>query len=211
MLRPYYIQLQLTSMSIKRLFKHKVLITILVSLVVVVIAVVIVYGQLNKPTSVSLNSDTKSSSQEPTYNIDLTPVHKSDAYVSFDYPRGMTLKSTALVSANSLDDYVFTAKDTYSWNLGIDISTIPEGQLSQSASYSYRHENPSEYSQQDETENGRPVVIMSDNNFGSGFSKVAYLLNGSQLATVSLLGDDPKGSAPLQTTLNMVLDSWHWQ
>jgi len=198
-------------MSIKRVLKGKIFMTLVVLVIIIVIGLVVVFDLLNGPRSVDLSSSTKSSSSALTYKIDLTPIRKSDSYVSFNYPKGMTLKTTDLVSQNSVDDYVFIAKDVYSWDLSIDISTVPEGQLSQSSSYKYRQENPAEYSQQTETVNGRSVVIMTDNNFGNGFSKVAYLVNGGQLATVSLLGDDSNGVGPLMTTFNMVLDSWQWQ
>jgi hypothetical protein len=170
-----------------------------------------IYTFMNKPVTVSLKSSGKKSNYNASYNINLTPTLINDSLTSFDYPKGLSLQSRVSAGKLSVDDYIFGVKDTYNWTLVVDISTLPEGQLSELSSYTLRQDNPSEFSQVNETINGRPVIIFNDNDFNNGFSKVAYIVDGNNVATISLVGDDSSGINPLIKTFNMVIDSWQWR
>ncbi len=193
-----------------RLANHKILIISLLVIILLIIAGIKGYSNLTKPTSIKLAVSSKQN-LPASYNIGLTPVLKTDAYVSFYYPEGLSLISTAKMLPTSVDDYFFTAKDVYLWRLGIDISSIPGGQLSQLSSYAIRLNNPNEFKQTVENINGQTITIMSDSQYAGSFSKVAYMTNGNLVASVSLTGGDSQGGAPLELAFNNVIARWKWR
>ncbi|HEY1645782.1 MAG TPA: hypothetical protein VGF75_05435 [Candidatus Saccharimonadales bacterium] len=192
----------------KRKLKKRYLI-IPTILVLIIIAVIYFVQILTKPVTASVSVSQKTVSSSLIYNIDLTPVLQSGQYASFDYPKGVRLYSSSLNDqANSLESYSYYVKDTYSWTLAIDVTLSTTG-LDGLSAYQIRTDNP-EYSAADQTINGQPVVIFTDNTFTTGFEKVAFFSRGNEVATVSLIGNDSSGLKPLITTFNMVLNSWIW-
>lgn len=191
----------------KRLLKHKVFFFGSLFVFIVLVALVMVYHQLNSSVSVPLTTTTTSDGTQ--YDINLSPKVISDKYVTFKYPKGLILKSNNLAGVNSVDTYAFSVKDIYSWSLGIDIATAPGASITNLSSYIYRAENPATYTLSKEVVGAMPVSIITDTTF-SGFSKVAYISNGTYVATISLIGADSAGNAPLAATFNMVLNSWQW-
>ena len=181
----------------------------LLIVIFLIIAAVIFAQKLTKPYSTAAKISQTSSTQL-TYSIDLSPINHSDHYVTYNYPKGLHLKSSSLIGPTSVDDNLYFAKDIYSWQLAIDIASTPTGQINQTSSYQFRKDNPQEYKEKTEKINGQIVDVMTDSYFDNGFSKVAYLTHGDLVATVSLIGNDSSGSQPLVTTFNMVLNSWQW-
>ena len=101
-------------------------------------------------------------------------------------------------------------KDIETWVLAITLSNDAAGTLTSSSDYQTRINNPSEFTQTSQTFKGYPVVIFTDNN-AADYSKTAFILRGNLLATISLRGGDKAGNQPLQTSLNMILNSWNWK
>jgi hypothetical protein len=185
--------------------------TLLSGLLVIVAGVIIgksFVSRLNQPTSGTITTSTPHSGQAE-YNVNLTPKPKVGKYASFNYPAGMTLKNSATIATPGVEELVFTARDTTAWLLAIDVSMPRGGLLISDSGYADRLNSPSLYQESQVTINGQSVIIMTDKSAAS-FSKVAYLMHGPFLATVSLTGNDATGTTPLQTTLNMVLSSWIW-
>jgi hypothetical protein len=194
----------------KKVISHKFILGLVIFIFIGLIILVLTYNKLTGPSSVTAKQTLTTKLSEQQYDINLTPVLVTDKYVSFDYPKGMILRSTALNSQNSVDDYVFFAKDIYSWTLAIDIATAPDGSVTQTSSFIYRTENPQEYIESENTINGNKTYIFSDSEFSNGFSKVAFFPHGNFVATVALTGDDSRGVGPLEQAFSLVVDSWYW-
>jgi len=178
-------------------------------IVVLILITAYIFSRLNHPVTAQVKA-TQWQASSTAYNIDLTPTPMVGSYVSFDYPRGLHLVSTALVSVPSVEDFTYYAKDISSWTLAIDIARTPTGVLTESSSYTLRKDNPQAYSESFTTVNGQSTTVMTDTTVVDGFSKVAYLTHGNLVATVSLIGNDAAGTQPLQITFAMVLNSWRW-
>lgn len=188
--------------------RKKIVVSASLLLVIVIIVVIrLILSIINQPVTAPLVAGSSSKNQS-AYQIDLTPKLKTGKYVSFDYPVGLNVDPSQ-VTGPTLESFNFTAQDVESWTLAINISTTRFGQLTDSTAYTYRKNNPTIYSESHETLNSQLIDVMTDKQ-DSGFSKVAFVLHGKQLATISLMGDDTTGTQPLQTTFAMVLNSLHW-
>jgi hypothetical protein len=153
----------------------------------------------------------KATSSVTTYSMELSPKAQVGQYASFDYPKGLSpQKPASTITPPILQQYDFVGRDIETWILVTSVANLPSGQLSNDSSYTLRASNPSTYSRSSESVNGQSVIIMTDMT-AAGFSKIAFMVHGDQVGTVSLTGDDQAGSQPLQTAFNMTLDSWHWQ
>lgn len=166
----------------------------------------IVISQLNQPVSGVIT--TGPSPVKTGYSIDLTPKKQTGKYVTFDYPSGLTPHKPGPVTAPDLETFTYSARDTTSWLLAVDVSMPRGGLLSEDSGYALRKNNPATYQASSITINKQPVIIMSDKTLS--FSKVAYVMHGPLLATVALKGDDASGTQPLSTSLTMVLSSLKW-
>jgi hypothetical protein len=100
--------------------------------------------------------------------------------------------------------------DIESWHLAITINHLPEPLLTEDSGYLMRKDNPSRYRMSTVSDNGNRFVVMTDTQV-TDFGEVAFILHGSMSANISLVGDNPAGSTPLQNTLQAILASWRWQ
>lgn len=196
-------------MGFKLSKKRYKLLAFFLFLIIVVLVASFFISRINRPVTNSVSASLGSIDSD-YYNIDLSPVKYTGIYVSFDSPKGLPLTSRSLISSISVEDFTFYVKDVYSWTLAIDIIKASGGQLSQSSSYTLRKNNPAQYSESIQVFNGNHADVMTDKSFTQGFSKVAYLTRGGLIGIVSLIGDDTSGVTPLNTTFDMVLNSWQW-
>lgn len=166
---------------------------------------------LSQPSSGTITTPQQSvaTAQTASASINMTPAVQTCPYATYEYPSGMTTQASNPNVGPTLANFNYVYKDIESWNLAVAVNSDPTGQVASDSGYQYRKENPNIYQASQITVDGQTVPIMTDITAG-GFSKVAYLIHGSYLATVSLLGDDSSGSAPLQATLSMILNSWKW-
>jgi hypothetical protein len=174
--------------------------------VAVIAAGAIVLPRLNQPVS-GVISVTDSASKTG-YTVNLTAKKVTGKQVSFDYPSGLTPQKADSAAAPNLETFKFSARDVTTWLLGVDVSMPRGGSLNGDSGFSYRLANPTIYQESHITVNNQPVDIMTDKTVN--FGKVAYVLNGPLLVTVSLYGDDAQGPQPLQTSFMMVLNSLRW-
>lgn len=189
--------------------KHIIKISILLVFgIAIVIGISLIYRQINQPAVATLTEGQAIKSQTPSYNIGLTPKLVSGKYVSFDYPTGLTSKPGQLAGP-IVEDFVFNARDIGYWTLAIEISKLSGGDLMNNSSYTLRKNMPPQYSESHVVAKGQSVDIMTDTT-ADGFNEVAFIIHNNLLATVALSGKDAVGTQPLQTTLNMVLNSLHW-
>jgi hypothetical protein len=162
---------------------------------------------LSQPASGTITSQTQQAASSQYY-IDLVPKPISGKYVALDYPAGLTPKTPDSFATPELEEFEFTAKDTTSWLLAVDISQPRAGLLTNDSGYAYRLSHPKFYQASQTTANGQTVIIMADRS--ANFNQVAYVMHGPLLATIALSGGDAAGLQPLQTTLNMVLSALRW-
>jgi hypothetical protein len=148
-------------------------------------------------------------SDQSSYSIDLSPITYKDAFVAFNYPKGLSQKPSYPLSATEVDIIEFGARDVLSWTLSIDLTSTGSKPLSDDSSYTFRLDQPSIYKLSTLNMGDQAIPVMTD-TAADGFSEVAFLQHDNLRATVSLVGDDASGLTPLQTTWNMILDSWHW-
>lgn len=186
------------------------LITVSTLFIIVALLLWLIFSKLNKPNTSTVTIKQAQNSSPIKYNIDLTPTLISGKYISFDHPLGLPLKTTALVSPISVESFNFYVKDVYSWTMIVDVSNLPGGDITKNASYSLRKDTPSQYSELNEVINKQTYYIFTDNSFSDGFSKTAFVVHGNLIASISLIGNDTKGTQPLKTTFNMVLNSLTW-
>ena len=178
----------------------------------VVVLIVVIAGyliaKLNGPSQGVINNPTGTS--KPQAAIDMTPTPGGGLYASFNYPAALTqvVSSHNTATPNTVT-YSYTRQDVESWDLEIVIFVNPSGQLTNDSAYTYRKMHPQEFQDTQTVINGQNIDVMTD-KAAPGFSKLAFLIHGKYQATVSLYGNDADGTAGLQATFNMVLQSWHW-
>ena len=180
--------------------------SLIVIIVVATIAVRVFISRLDQPVSGVIT--TGPSPIKTGYSVDLTPKKQTGKYITFDYPSGLTPDKPSPVTAPDLESFIYSARDTTSWLLAVDVSMPRGGLLSEDSGYALRKNNPGTYQSSSVTINHLPVIIMSDKTLS--FGKVAYLMHGPLLASVVLKGDDAGGTQPLTTSLMMVLNSLKW-
>lgn len=162
--------------------------------------------RLNQPVSGVIT--TSNNPAKTGYDINLKPKKITGKYVSFSYPAGLAPKKTASATAPNVETFDFSAHDVTTWLLAVNVSVLKGGTLSGDSGFTYRQANPGTYQESHLTVNSQPVDVMTDKT--ANFSKVAYLIHGPQLVTVSLYGDDAQGTQSLQTSFMMVLNSLRW-
>ena len=141
---------------------------------------------------------------------DMTPVAMTGAYASFTYPKCLNAVATQSPASPVLASYDLVHQDIQTWNLAITILDVPSGSIADNNAYHFRKVNPNRFSESQTVVNGTTVHVMTD-KMANGFNGVAFLVRGQHQAVVSLNGDDTTGLHDLQSTLQMVLSSWHWR
>lgn len=185
----------------------KILTSIVLVVAVAIIVIIIADHFMNTPSNGSINVGT--GSLTTVSPINMTPKLVTTSYVSFDYPSGMKVAVAQQPSPPVLGNYDYSFKDFESWQLNISIISVPHGLLSNNSAYQLRKANPETYQETHEVLGSNNVDVMTDVT-SSGFSKVAFLVDGPYQATISLEGNDQSGTSSLEATFNMVLSSWHW-
>ena len=141
--------------------------------------------------------------------LDMTPVSARNNYATFRRPRGMMAMRSQTLHGSEVAVHNWKHNDIQTWRLAILIIDVPSYKMTDNNAYLFRKLNPSRFHESLVLVRGQPVPVMTDVS-ANGFSKVGFLRSGRYQAVVSLCGDDPRGQADLQSTLAMVLDSWHW-
>ena len=187
--------------------KRKLVIIGVVIAIVALGAVFEIASKLNKPAQGTIS--VSNSAQSAQTAIDLTPTPGGGRYASFSYPAALHQVANSQIVTPVVAIYDFSHSDVESWNLAIEILQIPSGRLADNTSYQLRKIKSQQYQESHVVINNQTIDIMTDKTVG-GFSQVAFLVHGPYQATVSLYGDDSSGVGSLQSTFNMVLQTWHW-
>lgn len=196
-------------MSIKLTKKRKILFLILILMVAVFGFMVLLLRNLfDSPSQGVITGNVTSSSQKSEFNQ--KPTYYSNKFVSFNYPASLSEVPSPKIVSPVIANASFKYPDIQTWYLNIDILNVPAGDLASNNSYEFRKINPNIYQQSTLNINGEPVIVMTDKS-SSTYSKVAFLVNGTYQATISLTGDDLSGDQYLDATMVQVLSSWKWQ
>lgn len=138
-----------------------------------------------------------------------TPVAVHNAYFSFTYPAAMHTYPVQRLSAPELANYSYGYSDIESWQLSVTDQTLVESSLTQDSAYIFRTQHPTQYQLSSLTINGQQVPVMTDTK-ASGFSKLAFLLHGSDVVHISLYGNDTSGTTVLNNVFVQILNSIKW-
>jgi hypothetical protein len=138
-----------------------------------------------------------------------SPVLIEGEYASFMYPQALTVLPTTAVSPPVLAEYQYSYKDVESWRLSVTVLQLSQPSLIADNSYQFRTLDPTRYIQTTQNIDGQTYVVMSDTQAG-GFSQIAYTLHGTQVAEISLYGDNVPGTHLLESIFRSVLGSWQW-
>jgi hypothetical protein len=191
----------------KHVSKKRIVLGLFLLIIVTIVALIflVVVPGLSKPVSGTITTKTVRSD---IVSIDLSPVEKVSKYISYDYPKGMTPQPQSPIASPYLQEDSYHAADTQTWILVVTVSNPPGAVVTGDSGFAFRVSNPTIYKQSSETVNGQKVIIMTDTT--ENFGKIAYIMHGSELATISLYGSDNAGPAPLQSAFNQTVASLHW-
>ncbi|HEV2403110.1 MAG TPA: hypothetical protein VGS08_02825 [Candidatus Saccharimonadales bacterium] len=167
-----------------------------------------VYRVISKPAFGTIALPKVSNSSTPA--VSMKPVTIMGPYQSFDYPDLLAVEPNSPLVYPVVAMYNYTYRDVQTWDLAIEIYKISSGSFSSNSAYLYRKEHPQIFAESQKIIGDQSADIMTDTSVGD-FSKLAFLSNGKYQATISLIGDDPAGTANLQNTFDMVLRTWKWR
>lgn len=138
-----------------------------------------------------------------------TMVAEQGKYASFNYPSYFTPQKSEPAISPVLTNYNYLRSQIGSWQLAIQISSLSTGNLDDNGGYHYRKVTPSQYVFTTQTINGKGVPFITDKTQG-GYNQVAYINNGSKVASVSLMGSSAQDTDKLNEALKSILSSWQW-
>lgn len=157
-----------------------------------------------------IDGNVAAQSMESVSAIDLTPTTATNNYATFTYPRNMITRKSQVPHYPVLASYNLTYQTLAPWSLAISIIRVPTGNLADNNAYRFRLINPQTFVRTQIKLKDKTATIMTDESAG-GYARVGFLVHGQYQAVISLTGEDRSNMADLQSTLNMVLGSWHWQ
>lgn len=194
-------------MSYKRLAKR---LAILVCFASVLVFGYVFVKYLSTPSqSQILASGATASSTSSISMFNNTPVAVHNPYFSFTYPVAMHAYAAQTLKPPVLAAYSYGYRDIESWQLAVSAQTLTQSSLANDSSYEFRLQHPDQYQRSTLSIHGQPVTVMTDAN-ADGFSKVAYILHGSDVLHVSLYGNDTYGTSTLSSVFMQVLNSVAW-
>ncbi len=177
-------------------------------LAIVIVAAIIGVKQViggSAEGTITTTGTTQQAAAEPA----TTMVAEQGKYASFNYPSYFTPQKSEPAITPVLVNYNYIKSQIGSWQLAIQISSLSTGNLDDNGSYHYRKITPSQYVFTTQTVNGKSVPFVTDKTLG-GYNQVAYLTNGSKVASVSLLGSNGQDTAKMDEALKSILASWQW-
>ena len=167
--------------------KRVTAIAIVGAIVILLVGLKIVSSAFNAPVHGTISTTATKSTPTVQATINLRPKTATGTYAHFNYPSGLTKDKSNAITPPVVAIYDFSYRDIESWDLAISIAIIPSGQLSDNNAYQFRKINPSTYQASQLVLNHTAIPVMTDKTV-SGFSKVAFLIQGQYQATHFLTG-----------------------
>jgi hypothetical protein len=178
-------------------------------ILIVVFVINSIISNLNSPVSGKVTVGNDTAHPNTTIRVNLKPKLQNGTFVSFYYPTGLSPRPTNNpITAPDLENYTYRVADITSWLLSVNISILKGATLSGDSGYLLRFNDPATYKESTVSANNQSYTVFSDQN--AAFSKVAYIIHGNKLASITLSGDDNAGTKPLDTSFMMVLNSLTW-
>lgn len=151
---------------------------------------------------------------KPVYQASSVPTTEQVTFTgkkfSFTYPNHFTASTTSAPKPPILESYVLLKRSTLSWQLAIQIESLPSGNFSDSGAYHFRQVHPERFSEVRAVANGMPVRVMTDKEATGSFAKNAFLVHNNILASVSLVGGSTADRDAMQADFDNVLSTWKW-
>jgi len=189
--------------------KKRKLKVLAISILLILIAIVVIKIKLGGSSNgITVASKPAGTSTSPTFNF--TPMLVNGKYASFSYPVSLVPTTGQKLSGAILEAYTYDYRDIETWLLAISVNQLHYSDLSQDSGYELRVLNPSQYKKSEATFGKNQYIIMTDTT-ASGFSEIAFSLNGDMSGDISLYGDDTLGTQNLVKTFDMVLNTWKWE
>lgn len=177
---------------------------------VIAIATTVVILRLSAPVEGTLlNAAVVQDTKSKQLIFDFTPKTIIGSYVSFTVPVSLKVAPNSKLVGPVIEMHNLTYRDVETWNLAIQILSVPSGRITDNSSYTFAKAHPDLYQESHMTIGDQSILTMTDKTVG-GFKKIAFLMHGTHQAVISLYGDDASGNDKLQSTLNMIISSWQW-
>jgi hypothetical protein len=155
--------------------------------------------------SISVAQPAKKELAEPT-----ALVAERGTYASFNYPAVLQPVKNETAVSPVLTNYSYVKSQFGSWQLSIQISTLPTGNLNDNGSYHYRKSVPGQYIFTSQIIKDKAIPLVTDKTSGA-FNRVAYLVGSGKVATVSLMGGNGQDEERMNEALQTILSSWQWR
>ena len=190
--------------------KKKKVIFLLVGLFVILLCLYLINSYINAPSQGQVITSPVSATNSNSGSFNWAPTKYTDKYISFQYPSALANSPVKNSNPTIIDLTRFSYSDLRTWLLTIEVVNVPSGSLEDNSAYKSREINPVNYQLVKLLINGQNLPIYVDKTTDN-FNKVAFLVNGTRQATVSLTGNDSVSNNNLQNTLLLVHSSWQWQ
>lgn len=192
-------------MSKNKIITLGVFATLLIGLL---IGINLILSNLNSPVSGKIKTANDTVHPDTTIKVSLKPKTQVGKYVTFNYSSGLTPRPATAIYPPDIENFSYKAADITSWLLAVNISIPRGGLMSSDSGFALRIADTATYKKSTASIKGNIYTIFTDQS--AAFSKVAYTMNGSKLASITLTGDDTTGTKPLQDSFDMVLNSLTW-
>jgi hypothetical protein len=187
-------------------------VTLITAAIVLTALTALIVRYINQPAQGQIVNSQPITSAQAASTFNMTPVKVSGSYVSFSYPAALSpLPPSSSSTGAALENYSFNYSDSpESWLLSVTVNKLSIPSLNVDSNYALRVKNQSQYSVISETVGNNKFIIYSDLK-SSGFSKVAFTINGLKSADISMIGADLGGSTNIQNSFNLVLKTFSWK
>ena len=186
--------------------KHVKLILAAWIFLMVAVAGIVTFSELNKPSAGTIQA------VKPALAITKTAsglISRQGTYISFSYPASYSSGSPSSPGGTMVESFSLANRSSIPLSdINISILTLPSGLLADDGSYHFRLLNPSTYQPVTWDISGNSVPIMSD--VSGGYGKVAFLVHGKLVAEVSASSGSSINASQLDNDLATVLTSLKW-
>jgi hypothetical protein len=173
-----------------------------------IVAVLVVLGSyvlryVDGPTTGTITATVPTTAPKPTTKVSL-----QGTYADFIYPSDFIVSPDGDPHPPQLEIYSFVSHKSISVLLGVQVLSLPSGNLSDDGSYNYRRVNPTKYKLETKTINGQQVFVMTDTT--AGYNKTAFFVHAGKEGTVNINSADTTQAAALDQELTDIVASWQW-
>jgi hypothetical protein len=169
---------------------------------------IIVHSMINQPANGYVQAASETNDQNSVAAAeDNTTYQVNGKYLNFQYPGFFRPVPVEKPTGAQLSTFDYIAKSSPFWELAVQISSLPSGNLDNDGSYHMRSVSPDRYQRLSWTAGGSPVTVFADKN--DGYSKAAYIAHQGKLVSIALTGSGDE--TRMDQVLQGVLNSLEWE